>query len=406
MKAVVAGGYDTENLGDHASLIVLKQELEKIDPNFDIVVLSRHPSPEFDVRFDVRSIKNLDHANKAESIGRLFNGFNQGDSSEHLRVIFEELSSADLLIIGNGRLFVDISLDFMRGPLPYFALLVTLARFMGIPVFIFSMTIVPIASEIGNVLLKYILANSTLITVREENSRDEVLKHGIREGKVVVCPDAAFGLDVIGDIEIGRKIVGDEKINLLNDRMVAANFKYTNLNMNFPNEMYAQCASFCDWLVDSLDVDVLMVPQMTYNVDNKLDDDRELYSLIHSRCLNKKRIHPLKGRYDVKETLSIYHLCEMVLSMRRHGLIMASTQFLPIFAIVGEKNTSYVTDTLGIDRCSIKINDLSSEDSLKNIFESFRDRKHVSRLLMDRVPELRSKVGKYSSLLSHVVGLG
>lgn len=117
MKIVLAGGHDTKNLGDHGSLEVFQRDLRKIDPSSEIVLLSRHPDKDFDKTYNVRSILNLDHKNKAESMGRWFNGLNPGDNKNHLKEIWEEIASSDLLVIGNGRLFVDISLDFMRGSL-------------------------------------------------------------------------------------------------------------------------------------------------------------------------------------------------------------------------------------------------------------------------------------------------
>ena len=109
MKILLGGGYDTQNLGDHGSLEVFQRDLKKLDPSSEIVVLSRHPDAEFDETYNVRSILNLDHKSKAESIGRWFNGLNPGDDTGHLKKIWEELASSDLLVIGNGRLFVDIA---------------------------------------------------------------------------------------------------------------------------------------------------------------------------------------------------------------------------------------------------------------------------------------------------------
>jgi polysaccharide pyruvyl transferase WcaK-like protein len=64
MKILLAGGYDTQNLGDHGMLAVFGRDLRKLDPDIEIVLLSRHPDPMFDETYGVRSILNLsEHMN-------------------------------------------------------------------------------------------------------------------------------------------------------------------------------------------------------------------------------------------------------------------------------------------------------------------------------------------------------
>ena len=312
MKILLGGGYDTQNLGDHGSLEVFQRDLKKLDPSSEIVVLSRHPDAEFDKTYNVRSILNLDHKSKAESIGRWFNGLNPGDDTGHLKKIWEELASSDLLVIGNGRLFVDISLDFMRGPLPYFALLVTLAKFLNVPVMIFSMTIVPVKSKMGRTLLKYIVSNADIITVREESSREELLKLGISDDKINVIPDAAFGLDYIDRKERGRQVLAQEGMVLDNKEFVGMNFRYTHLETLVKKDYYSALARLCDELYQSIKRDILLIPQMTYCIDNPLDDDREVYKLVYENCVNKEHMHIINGRYNVFDTLAIYQLLSLI----------------------------------------------------------------------------------------------
>ena len=80
MKILVAGGYDTNNLGDHASIQVLLTDLKKSVPDVEAVVLSRHPEENFLDNFNVKLIKNLDHLSKKLSKDRWFYGFNENDS--------------------------------------------------------------------------------------------------------------------------------------------------------------------------------------------------------------------------------------------------------------------------------------------------------------------------------------
>jgi polysaccharide pyruvyl transferase WcaK-like protein len=398
MKILLGGGYDTKNLGDHASLEVFQRDLRTIDPSTEIVLLSRHPDKKFDKTYNVRSILNLDHKNNEASLGRWFNGLNEGDNTTHLKGIIKELNTTDLLVIGNGRLFVDISLDFMEGPLSYYVILVTLAKFMGIPIMIFSMTIVPIKTEIGRTLLKYILSNSDVITVREEPSRKEVLKYGISDNKIIVVPDAAFGLNNTDRKEQGIRILKNEMINFYKNKFIGVNFRHFHLDTTTDGDYYLNLAILCETLHNKLGRNILMIPQMTYNVDNHLEDDREVYKLIYENITNKNNIHILKGEYNLFDTLAVYQCCEIVYSMRRHGLILSATQNIPIFGLTGEQNTSYVLNTLNIEDCNENIKKIMDSKNFSSLIDGFHKKEATMEIIKEKVMGYNKKTKKYSEI--------
>ena len=326
------------------------------------------------------------------------NGLNPGDDISHLEKIIEEFASTDLLVIGNGRLFVDISLDFMRGPLPYFAMLVTLAKFFGVPVMIFSMTIVPVEMEMARTIIRYIVSNSDVITVREEPSKDELVEIGISPEKINVLPDAAFGLDYENRIIQGQEILIGEGIDIENKNFVGMNFRYTHLDTQIDEEYYKNLAKICDGLYEQLGVDILLISQMTYDVDNPLDDDRQLYKSVQEYCLNKEHIHILKEKMNIFETLAVYQTCDMVYSMRRHGIIFSSTQHIPVFALSGEKNTAYSMETLGVSKYLVPVSDLDKQEALQSMIEGYLERKINKNTIISKLSGLKSRTADYVRL--------
>ena len=399
-KIILAGGHDTQNLGDHGSLEVLQRDLRKRYPDCEIVLLSRHPDIGFDQLYHVRSIVNLDHKSKEESKGRIFNGLNPNDNTEHLQQILREFLTADLLVIGNGRLLIDITLDFMRGPLPYFALLVTLAKFTGVPIMIFSMTIVPVKTQIGNQLLKYIVSNADLITVREEPSKSELMKLGIPDDKINVIPDAAFGLDYIDRSAEGKEIIRKEGIP--SDRkFIGVNLRFTHYGYEVNQDYFLNLARLCDSLFERLGHDILLISQMYYGLDNKYNDDREVYKTLYRNCKHQAHIHILEEKYDVFETLSIYQVCEMLFSMRRHGLIFASTQHVPVFGLTGEQNTSYCLKEIGIPGYQLPVEEIN-ESTIKKISEAFQDREKIRASIRKAIPRLKKETAKYIGMIENL----
>lgn len=398
MKIVLAGGYDTKNLGDHGSLEVFQRDIRKLDPSSEIILLSRHPDRNFDKLYNVKSILNLDHSNKQESLGRWFNGLNANDDTTHLKRIIKELGSANLLVIGNGRLFVDISLDFMKGPLPYFVLLVTMAKFLGVPIMIFSMTIVPIKTDLGHSMIKYILSNSDAITVREEPSKQQAEAYGALPAKVFVISDAAFGLKKEDRIHQGKTILDLEEVVHNQKQFIAVNFRFTHLETSVSEDFYQTMANLCDYLYKHTGTEILMISQMTYDVDNALDDDREVYKRVYEKCTHKHNIHIIRGEYNIFETMSLYQNCEMVFSMRRHGLIFSATQDVPIFALSGEKNTSYVLKTLDIENSIIDIKSISTDYNYSQLIDNYMNRDDLRKKMKVKITELSKETERYAEI--------
>lgn len=400
MKILVAGGYDTNNLGDHASIQVLLKDLEESHPDLQTVILSRHPEEKFLDNFNVKFIKNLDHLTKKLSKGRWFFGFNANDKDDHLLKITTELQSSDALLIGSGRLLIDISLDFMKGPLPYYAILVTLAKFLGIPILIYSMTIIKPETKIGNELLRYILINCRLITVRDTQSKQLVESMGVLDDRIKVLPDAAIGLDYIANatslISLSEEI---PKLNK-NNQIIAINFRYINLKKQAGTNYFKNLAQICDYLVDELNCDIILVPQGTYNVDTPFTDDRYTHKRVKDECSNQNSIHVLEKRYNVQETLAIYQQCDFLFSMRRHGLIFAATQLTPIFGLSGEENTAFLFKDFELHENYIDIFQILEFKDFSVLKSAFINRNTCKEKIKQTLPSLKKHIKEYSKRIS------
>jgi polysaccharide pyruvyl transferase WcaK-like protein len=343
MKYLIAGGYDTQNLGDYASFLGLYKLLKTKCPETQFTVLSRHPKDNFAQQFDVETILNLDHSNKEKSIGRFFNGFNEGDTSDHLNIIREKLLISDCLIIGNGRLFVDISIGYMRGPLSYFASLITLAKFLNKPVVLNSITLVEPSTDGGKEILNFILKNSTLVIVREESSALVAYDYIKDKNKVKILPDIAFAVTLedgtITDVpEVFNESIG---INL-------RGVNYSNVGQeNFLKRNITKIEN----LLDSTDRDLVFCHQSTYDVDSKITDDRYVNKLIYDGLptLYKKRCHIFNEKWTLAQTLGQYAKLSYLYTERRHGFILSLTQGTPSTLICHEKNTEVVKETVPIE---------------------------------------------------------
>jgi len=408
MKIVVAGGYDTKNLGDHAMLKVLVRDFSAKVSDLETVLLSRHPDKAFDKAYGVRSIHNLDYDTKEASLGHWFRGLNYGDDTEHLRIIRKELESADLLVIGGGRLLVDISLGLYRGPLPYYALLVTLARFFGLPVVIFGMTIISVDTEAGRELIRYIVSNSDAVMVREESSRLELERLGLMSERVQVLPDPALGLESIDRKEKGLEILRDEGIELKTRRCLAFSVRsivtlWDGRAEQDGSSFIEALTKFADTLAETLEADILFIPQQTYCVDEKFEDDRQVAIAVREGMARKDLAHIIRGDYDVDETLALYQLSEMLVATRRHAMVFALTQGIPVVALSGDPNIEGFMQSVGGASEVVKLEDMNTPAATAKIKQIWGEREQRGEAIAEHIRELRSSVGDYSDTMVDII---
>ncbi len=349
MKILIAGGYDTQNLGDYASFLGLYKLFKRYDSETQFTVLSRHPDDGFASQFDVGTLLNLDHSCKEKSRGRIFRGFNEGDSENHLHEIYLKMSECDLLILGNGRLFVDISLDFMSGPLSYFCVLVLLAKFLNKPVVLSSITLVHPETQYGRKCLKFILQNAAKIIVREQYSALVAKEYISENQKLEILPDVAFALDTSDasatgmPFEVGKNGLG------VNFRGVS----YTNVASE---EQVAAMSNKVSLLLGSTDKTVVFCSQGTYDIDGDITDDRVINRRVYQNLapMHRSRCFFNDTKLTLANMLFLYQKLDHLFTTRRHGFILALTQDTSSSLICSENNTSVVNESIPVRELYIR----------------------------------------------------
>lgn len=385
MKILIAGGYDTQNLGDYASFLGLYKVLNKHEPKAKFSVLSRHPDDMFSRQFDVETIMNLDHSSRAKSLGRFFFGFNEDDANKNLLRIAEKMKEADCLLIGNGRLFVDISIGYMRGPLNYFAVLIQLAKFLNKPIILNSVSFVEPSTSMGKEVLKFIIQNASQIIVREKSSAKIAKQYTHNSSKIKVLPDIAFALSKIDADQTNIPEVFTDSIGI--------NFRGINYMQEIDNNFVKHNTKKIIELLDSTSKNVVFCHQCTYDIDDNLTDDRYANRLIFNELPSnyKKRCYIFDDKWTLAQTLGQYSKLSHLFTERRHGFIMSLTQGTPSTLVCLEENTKIVEETITEKSLFIENSD------------SFLLTKSFPLEIKSTIENLRSQMDNYYYIIKDIV---
>jgi len=162
---VISGYYGFGNMGDETLLDTISRSLAEEVPGVKIAALTRWPKRD-EMKKGIRCVGRTD-----------------------LPGIIRILGGAKLLISGGGTLFQD---GTSKRSLWYYAGIIGLARKLGTKVYVYANGIGPITDAKNRRITADVVGKAECVSVRDPDSRDELVNLGVPGGAVAVTADPAF----------------------------------------------------------------------------------------------------------------------------------------------------------------------------------------------------------------------
>ena len=304
---VVSGYYGFHNAGDEAMLTAILAALRAEDKTLDVTVISGNPT-ETTSKHEVGSIYRFDAAK--------------------IRRAFQQM---DLLVSGGGSLLQDVT---SKKSLLYYLAVLWYAKHMGSRVMLFAQGIGPIRSNLMRRLTRYVVNRADAITVREDESRQELVRLGVDAAKITVTADAVLGLEPVkrdagaeilaaAGLDVSRPIIGVSVRSWPGDK-----------------ECFLRLGRALGRLAEERDAQIVLLP-----LQNPVDIEacNWLQPFIKT---SGRRIFLLQGRYSTEQFMSIIGNLQLLLGMRLHALIFAAVMQVPLLAISYDPKVDAFVETL------------------------------------------------------------
>ena len=390
-RILFAGAYGIRNAGDDLPLITLRDGLSDRHPevDFEFICLSRHPDSWEEAQYGVRMVKNIEHASPEAARGRWFFGCNPEDDPTVLENVKKEIREADLLVLGAGNALIDITIGFLRGPIPLLALYVFFAKLYRTPVMIYGMSIGPICSEWGRDLSRGILEASDVITVRD-NASERICREELRlERPTCVLPDPTL-LAVPNSCRRAQELLSQECIDLPNKKVVAIGLR--DLTRACGSDCAAKVEEALEGLIEicSSEFFFLFIPQSIYD----WDDDR----IIAEKFANKypsTTVATITGRYHPLDLASFYRLADVTIAIRLHAAVFSALAETPVVAINYLPKVRGFMTSVGLEHRCIDLVDVSAKELNKRISSLLGDALSESEHLRLQIHQLRNIAQRY-----------
>lgn len=313
----------------------------------------------------------------------------------------EAIKTADLIVSKGGHIFYSSgdNLKSLLGLYHHSYPLLLAVRF-GKPFAFYAQSMGPFRGRLSKRFIRWPCSKASLITVREEVSKNILISLGVQEKKIKIVPDAAFALvpltntasrilDAIG-IKENEKFVGIT----VRQWFFGKDSKSTNHYQNYLKVM----AEFIDYIVERKNMKVVLMPQVLgpTKEENDLIASEEVYSLVRQRS----KVFLLSKDLSPPSLMSIYGKAHAFVGTRFHSVIFALLMGVPAIAIsyFGPKSVG-IMKMMGLDDFVLNIEEISLEMMIKKFDILLRDRERIAADIRKRVENLRKEVEKTAALI-------
>ncbi|MBQ2942347.1 MAG: polysaccharide pyruvyl transferase CsaB [Clostridia bacterium] len=349
---IISGYHGFRNSGDEALLFAILSTLRKKKPDISVTVLSKTPE-------DTARVYGV------KSIGRY-----------NLFEIVKEMKKAKMLLFGGGSLLQDVT---SSKSIKYYLGIIGLAHMCGLKTMLYANGIGPIVKKGDRHLAAKLLDKVEVITLRDDKSDIELKNLGVTRPMIEITADPAFTLDTDLTLsgEYYKKMAGVPEGTKL---AVVSVREWKNSVKDF-NDIIA---SLCDFLVEKHGIYPLFVP-MQYPHDTRISGE------IRSRMKNRSYI--INRELTVPEMFSVLSEAELVIGMRLHSLIYATTLEKPAMALVYDPKVSAFMESIGQSAC-IDVERLCKSEAESVLDSMVTGREESRRKLKETNALLKEKAEK------------
>jgi polysaccharide pyruvyl transferase WcaK-like protein len=392
-KIIFVGCYTIRSAGDDAPLAFLTSALrERLGP-CDFLVLARHPDEAFDRCYGVRTIRGFEYETKAASMGRWMRGLNYDDERGPLRAIADEFASADLIVLGAGNFFIEVSFDIFRGNFSMLLIAAAIAELAEKPYLLYGLSANHLRQPWAVRAARWLLRRAASITFRDSQAVSNLQACGVHLPPHEVLPDPALGAPSC-DPNRADEILAEESIHLEGKQVLAIalrNLAY----MNGQDVYEPMLANVIDrWNRKGPEHAVLFIPQCSYNVVDPSTDDRVIARQLSKYLETAAQCHFIEGNYQSAEIECLYRKAHITLGTRLHGCLFSAKMGTPVVGLSYEDKVKGFFLQLGQPDWCLPW-DAEAEMVFERINTIYSARADHAVWLRARIPQLQSDLSRY-----------
>ena len=360
---MISGFYGLGNTGDEAILEAIIANLQSQLEKPELTVFSLSPEKTAEVHHVKSIYRGWRHQFKEK---------------------VQALRSADLLISGGGGLLQDTyPTRFIFGPLPYYLLIVFLAKLCGTKVMFFSQGIGPVNSKWGKILMRVFANMANFVTVRDQYSKDLLRQLGVNRPEVVVTSDIVFAYQprkdpsCINSLQLKRK-----------DNLVAVSVRPWFEKV----KQFEQLAQILDHLIEEQGITPVFVPMEGHH-------DFKASEQVLTHMKHRDQCSILGSDFTPNQYMNFIGECQLTIGMRLHALIFSTLTGVPHIGLSYDKKVESLLKRNGMWEFSTVLEEMDVEKLTQQAIYLLENRNKYSESIVKSSSELKQEALRNIELL-------
>ena len=311
---------------------------------------------------------------------------------------YQSLMRTDLSLIFDATLF-DRSLynpffNFMSS----YDLLLPKAKARGKKMACYTETVGPVRTPKGKDMLKRVLEQMDFITVRDQDSLDEMREAGVQNPNVIITSDCALNTRPSSEERVNHIF---ETLAIPRDKPILA----LNVNPYFDswaglNKEKLTRESFVSTYVRGLelalaDIDATLLFVSTQHLDESLT--QEIMGRLRTP---HKKIFFTNKTYSHHDIRGVMAHASLLFAMRLHCLILTSAGKTPIISLNYLPKVATYLKSLGLADYALGFENFSAEAIAAHLQKGWNNRGQIRSLLEERIPEYQYEAHKAARLVA------
>jgi polysaccharide pyruvyl transferase CsaB len=331
-RIFITGYYGFGNTGDEAILMAMIEHLRELRPDLKITATSATPEK-------TAAAYNIESILWSDTLAML-----------------EAVRASDLVVIGGGGIFHDYwgfnpnaFLTDHHWGISFYTAPAVLGALYNKPVMLYAVGIGPLLSEHGKKFTKAACGAATVITVRDEPSKQLLESIGVDPARVTVTADPAFGFNTTRqDVELppisAKPLIG-----------VALRNWDVGIHPSFWEQ---EAAAGLDLFLADNPGHVLFVPFQ--RLEGQPEDDLSVAIRVRSNMKHHERATVLSAALSPQQLFTVLSQCDLVVGMRLHSLILAVLGNVPVLALSYDSKVEQAMQRTGLEAFTIDIRAIDS----------------------------------------------
>lgn len=400
-KLAITAFIGSDNLGDEAVLMsILSCVIENMD-NISPILFSINPKKTDNL------IKKLASYVAIDDISII--------NSKDILSILKALYRCDVCICGGGGLLQDQTSVFN---IPYHVWKPLAAKILGRKIMFYAVGAGPIDTWTGRTITSRVLSLADAITVRDEESKKILVGLNRKLTRISVSADPAINLpiprpDIIDSIFFNENVPLDKPLvgiclrhwfdtyRLIPVSIVKKFSIQTKKDRIKNTDFILHISSALDSFLDEHDVNVLFIPFWTGR-------DHTVHEAIISNMRHAERTFTISQSYCPDEIKGIISRLHMMVGMRLHSLIIASSLGIPFVGIIYAPKVKHfvysVLERVTVEHATVQVDNFNDIELKSRLEYVCSNRENLHYDLERRVKIIRKMEKKNIERLMNILG--